>query len=432
MSSKSKITATKEDGKPALVPKLRFPEFREAEGWKSKTLGQMGTFIRGLTYTPGDVADKGLLVLRSGNIQDGSLVFDKDLVFVEKKCNPDLLLKGGDVVICMSNGSKALVGKSGEYRQDYGGEVTIGAFCSLYRAKNPFSKIAFRSEQYSDFIADSIMGGNINNLKNSTLEGFPFPVPQSNAEQQKIAECLSSVDELIAAQARKLDALKTHKKGLMQQLFPCEGETQPHLRFPEFQNAGEWREEKLDELLHFQDGFSFKSTAFVKSKEDATQVIRITDINNQNTNGDKVYIPSAFLESNKLGKYSVNDGDLLLSLTGAAGFNFFFWDGGPATINQRTAKVTAKKKSNRSLLRLLEPLIHEKINARGEGQNNNLSKEFLSSIVLVIPEPDEQQRIADCLTSLDDLIAAQTQKHEALKTHKKGLMQQLFPSPEEE
>ena len=67
---------------------------------------------------------------------------------------------------------------------------------------------------------------------------------------------------------------------------------------------------------------------------------------------------------------------------------------------------------------------------QGEGQNNNLSKEFLSSIVLIIPGPDEQQRIADCLTSLDDLIAAQTQKHEALKTHKKGLMQQLFPSPD--
>ena len=70
----------------------------------------------------------------------------------------------------------------------------------------------------------------------------------SLAEQQKIAECLSSVDELIAAQARKVDALKTHKKGLMQQLFPREGETQPRLRFPEFQNAGEWEEKTLGEL----------------------------------------------------------------------------------------------------------------------------------------------------------------------------------------
>jgi type I restriction enzyme S subunit len=253
----------------------------------------------------------------------------------------------------------------------------------------------------------------------------------SFTEQQKIAECLSSVDELIAAQARKVDALKTHKKGLMQQLFPREGETQPRLRFPEFQNAGEWNEERLDHLAHFQDGFAFKSTDFVKEQDDATQVIRITDINNKNTNEDKVCIPTAFLESNKLGKYQVDDGDLLLSLTGAAGFNFFFWNGGPAAINQRTAKVTSKKKSGDALLRLLEPLIHEKINERGEGQNNNLSKEFLSTIVLRVPEPEEQQRIADCLTNIDNLIAAQTQKLEALKTHKKGLMQQLFPSPEE-
>jgi type I restriction enzyme S subunit len=66
-----------------------------------------------------------------------------------------------------------------------------------------------------------------------------LPVPGSS-EQQKIADCLSSVDELMAAQARKVDALKTHKKGLMQQLFPREGETQPRLRFPEFRKAGGW------------------------------------------------------------------------------------------------------------------------------------------------------------------------------------------------
>ena len=80
------------------------------------------------------------------------------------------------------------------------------------------------------------------------LLALPVPLPDGEAsirEQQKIAKCLSSVDELIAAQARKVDALKTHKKGLMQQLFPREGETQPRLRFPEFQNAGEWKPRTL-------------------------------------------------------------------------------------------------------------------------------------------------------------------------------------------
>jgi len=205
----------------------------------------------------------------------------------------------------------------------------------------------------------------------------------------------------------------------------------PKLRFPEFRDAAGWVEEKLDDIFHLQDGFSFKSPDFVKSQENATQVVRITDINNKNTNEDKVYIPNAFLEANNLKKYFVENGDLLLSLTGAAGFNFFFWDGGRAVINQRTSKVTPKKKLSSAMARLLEPLVHEKINVRGEGQNNNLSKEFLSSIILLIPEPDEQQRIADCLTSLDELIAAQAQKIDALKTHKKGLMQQLFPAEDE-
>ena len=253
----------------------------------------------------------------------------------------------------------------------------------------------------------------VKHLSHSALEERYEPLA-SPAEQLKIAECLSSLDEAITAQARKVDALTKHKKGLMQQLFPREGETQPRLRFPEFREAGEWSHEKLDNLVLFQDGFAFKSTDFVKLQKEVIQVIRITDINNKNTNKDKVYIPTSLFERNKLDKYQVDDGDLLLSLTGAAGFNFFFWNGGPACINQRTAK---------------DPLLHEKINARGEGQNNNLSKEFLSAIVLQIPGNGEQQRIASFLSSHDTLITAEAQKLEALNNHKKGLMQQLFPSP---
>ena len=201
----------------------------------------------------------------------------------------------------------------------------------------------------------------------------------------------------------------------------------PRIRFPEFRGADRWKMEKLDNLVHIQDGFSFKSVDFIKEPSGAIQVIRITDINNKNINDEKVYIPKVFLQRNDLTKYMVANGDLLLSLTGAAGFNFFFWNSGPATINQRTAKITPKKESDFALLRLLEPLIHEKLNNRGEGQNNNLSKEFLNAICILIPAPAEQQKIATCLTSIDELIAAQAQKVEALKTHKKGLMQQLFP-----
>lgn len=222
--------------KAPLVPKLRFPEFEQS--WDKIPLGKLGQFFRGLTYGADDVTSEGLLVLRSSNIQGGQLILDSDLVFVKKQCPPELRLKRGDIAICMSNGSKALVGKSGELDRDYPSELTVGAFCSIFRPTSPFAKIAFSTPRYEGFVATGIAGGNINNLKNSDLEAFEFHVPPSHVEQQKIADCLSSLDELIGAQARKVGALKTHKKWLMQELFPSEGETQPRLRFPNCRDKG--------------------------------------------------------------------------------------------------------------------------------------------------------------------------------------------------
>jgi type I restriction enzyme S subunit len=258
-----------------------------------------------------------------------------------------------------------------------------------------------------------------------------LPIP-SFAEQQRIADCLSSLDNLIAAGGRKLAALRDHKRGLMQQLFPREGETVPRLRFPEFRDKGEWEVDLLGNICEFQDGFAFSSDDFVDLSTDAIQVVRITDINNGNKNKDKVYFPLSKIENMSLDKYLVNTGDLLLSLTGAAGFNFLLWNFEKALINQRTMKISIKPGNSNALKTLLEPFLYEKINIHGTGQNNNLSKEILKSVAICFPkEPAEQQRIADYLSSLDELIVAQAKKVELLKQHKKGLMQQLFPSPEE-
>ena len=174
MNSKNKTTGTKDDVKAELVPKLRFPEFVDTEGWESKRLGSVGELTRGLTYSSADVASAGLLVLRSTNIQDGSLVLDKDLVFVGKPIPGALRLQAGDIVICMSNGSKTLVGKSSEYFGEHEGDITVGAFCSFFRPRLPFAKFAFHLGSYQAYIANLIAGGSINNLTNFVLEEFIF------------------------------------------------------------------------------------------------------------------------------------------------------------------------------------------------------------------------------------------------------------------
>ena len=432
MSRQPKATAVKQDAKPTLTPKLRFPEFREAEGWKEERLGSLGTFLRGLTYGATDVAETGLLVLRSTNIQGANLVLDKDLVFVDRGCAADLLLQPKDIVICMSNGSKALVGKSAEYKGEYQGDLTVGAFCSLFRPSKQFSKLAFQSEQYAKFVSISIGGGNINNLKNSDLENFGLPVPPSSAEQQKIAECLTTLDEVIAAQSQKLDALKTHKKGLMQQLFPREGETLPRLRFPEFNSP--WKVGTIDDLASTVMGNAFKSTDFAES---GTQVIRIGNLYQGELQLDRapVYLSDAQAKENL--KFIVNPSDLLMSMTGTVGkrdYGFVIQipaDCEPLLLNQRVMKLAPTHNCHAGfLLQLLkdERLLDNLYSLPGGTKQANLSAQAVKDLGVSYPQKPEQQRIATCLTSLDDLITAHSAKLSALKTHKKGLMQQLFPS----
>jgi type I restriction enzyme S subunit len=421
MASKKKPTATNVVGKAKLTPKLRFPEFRGKAPWEEFYGDALFDQINDRNHKPG-------LPVLAITQEHGAIprdLIDYHVSVTEKSINSYKVVCKGDFIISLRSFQGGI-----EYSRYHG--ICSPAYVIL-RRRDKTNDDYFQHYLKTDrFIR--VLTKNLEGLRDGKMISFSqfselrLPVPPL-PEQQKIAACLSSLDDLIAEQGRKVDSLKTHKKGLMQQLFPREGETQPRLRFPEFRHAGKWEEEKLNDLFHLQDGFAFKSTDFVTDQKDVTQVIRITDINNKNTNKDKVYIPTVSLKQNNLSKYCVNNGDLLLSLTGAAGFNFYFWNGGPAVINQRTAKVTPVSNSSHALLRLLEPLIYERINERGEGQNNNLSKEFLSGIVLVVPKPDEQKRIADFLANTDSIITAEMQKLDALKTHKKGLLQQLFPSP---
>lgn len=408
---------TKQGAKTA-VPRLRFPEFRAARGWVTSNLGNAGKFIRGLTYAASDVQHRGLLVLRSTNIQDGVLVLDQDLVFVEKDCAPDQVLQFGDIAICMSNGSKALVGKSAEFKGNYPGRLTVGAFCSIFRPKLPFAKLAFQTEQYADFVAMAIGGGNINNLKNSDLENLEFPIPESSVEQQKIADCLASLDEVIAAQARKVEALKTHKRGLMQQLFPREGETLPRLRFPEFRDAPQWANKLLGEAATFYNGRAYAKEELLERGK--YQVLRVGNF----FSNDHWYYSDLELDDAKY----CDSGDLLYAWS--ASFGPRMWHGGKTIYHYHIWKVVESEGVDRKFLFYRLDSDTERMRARAANGIGmfHITKGTIENWMSSFPGYDEQQRIADCLSSLDTRIAAETNQFAALKTHKQGLMQQLFPA----
>jgi len=234
MSSKTQTAATKEEATPALVPKLRFPEFREALEWEKKPLAacldyQQPTpyLVSGTNYSPAfktPVLTAGKTFIL-GYTDEEHGIFNEDLP-----------------VIIFDDFTTAT------QFVDFPFKAKSSAM-KILQAKNG-ANIKFMFETLRT-LSYEVGAHERHWISNFAPMLVPVPKP---AEQQKIAECLSSVDELMAAQARKVDALKTHKKGLMQQLFPREGETQPRLRFPEFQNAGEWASEPLVLCHSFIDG----------------------------------------------------------------------------------------------------------------------------------------------------------------------------------
>ena len=203
--------------------RLRFPGFQNAGEWEETRLGRMGGLISGLTYSPDDVRETGLLVLRSSNVQQGGIALD-DCVYVDPSIKGANLSQPNDILICVRNGSKALIGKCALIPKGMP-LCTHGAFMTVFRAQAPsFVFQLFQSDRYQKQVAGDL-GATINSINGSQLLKYEFFIPKP-AEQQRIADCLTSLDDLIAAQTQKHEALKTHKQGLMQQLFPSPKEVE--------------------------------------------------------------------------------------------------------------------------------------------------------------------------------------------------------------
>lgn len=201
----------------ATTPEIRFKGF-EGE-WVEKKLGDIGLFYRGISYNAANVCNSGLLVLRSSNIQSSRLVLDADLQFVDKECPEEIRLRKGDIALCMSNGSKALVGKSALCEINPVTPTTVGAFCSIYRSEIPIAQYLLQTVAYSNYLHELLAGSSINNLKNSDLCNLIFRIPAEKFEQQKIGTYFRNLDELITQHATQLQKLQQIKAACLERMF---------------------------------------------------------------------------------------------------------------------------------------------------------------------------------------------------------------------
>ncbi len=214
--------ATENNNKTLNVPNLRFPEF--SGEWERKKLGDIGTTLIGLTYSPQDVVTSdGIIVLRSSNIKGGLLDYT-DLVRVNKKIKETIITRTNDILICARNGSARLIGKNAILKDSDCGH-TFGAFMMVYRSEdNPFVHQLLSTKRYYSQVAENL-GARINQITTSDLNSFEFSFPQSNKEKVKIAGVLSLLDERIATQIKIIEKLESLIRGISNNLLYSESGT---------------------------------------------------------------------------------------------------------------------------------------------------------------------------------------------------------------
>jgi type I restriction enzyme S subunit len=380
----------KEPENRGRVPRLRFPEFREAGEW---VIGKVEDLIT--TVTP----PKRLLTTEYLNEGRYPVIDQSQKEFSGWTNDTEALINDELPWIIFGDHTCILKIARRPFVQGADGIKIFKPTPSLE------TEYLYQCLQFNPIVMEEYKR-HFATLKNKIM-GYPV----SRAEQQKIADCLSSIDDLITLESQKLNALKTHKKGLMQQLFPAEGETVPRLRFPEFSGLGGWHVKRLDLCLDYEQPAQYivSSTQYLDSYETPVLTAGKTFIlgyTNETTGIYKDNLPVIVFDD----------------FTTACKFVDF-----PFKVKSSAIKIlTSRGGSNIKFMYELLSMVSYEVGAH---ERHWISK--FAPMVVLVPGPVEQQWIADCLSSLDDLITAQAQKVETLKTHKKGLMQQLFPALDE-
>jgi type I restriction enzyme S subunit len=423
-----------------LVPKLRFPDFAKDKEWILNQLGKVYSFITtnsfsrdDLNYKNGDVKNihygdihtkfSTLFNITKENVPfiNESISLDKckqenyckekDMIFAD--ASEDLKDVGKSIELVNLNNEKLLSGLHTIHARQINDEIAVG-----------FGGYLFLNENIRKQIQRESQGAKVLGISASRLSNISIFYPQKTTEQQKIVSCLSSLDGIITAMSQKLKVLKEHKKGLLQNLFPQEGETFPKLRFKEFENSGEWEETTLGGI---GEPLMCKRIFKEETTPNPTNGVPFYKIGTFGRIADS-YISNEIYEEYK-SKYSFPKiGDILISASGTIG-RLVIYDGSPAYFQDSNIIWLGHNED----IVLNSFLFYCYSNLRWQTSDGGVISRLYNSdfkrMKIKFPErKEEQEKIANTLSSIDDLISAQNQKLETLKLHKKGLLQGLFPT----
>lgn len=382
-----------------VVPELRFSGFNKA--WTKKRLKEIGTFLGGGTPSKTNPDFWAGLIpwVSSSDITDDSIHQIKVTRFITE----DAIAKSATKLVPENTillVSRVGVGKLAVTTKNL---CTSQDFTNFTPSEDDVYFLAYYLKSKSIEFLKFNQGMAIQGFTKDDISNFVLYTPRDLEEQQKVADCLSSMDDLIAENAKKLDLLKLHKKGLMQKLFPEKEKNLPELRFDGFKES--WKKKPFSKLFEIGSGKDHKHLA----------------------DGDiPVYGSGGYMRS--VSDYLYEGKSACIGRKGTINRPMLL-DGKFWTVDTLFYTHSFKNCIPEFVYLLFQNIDWLKLNEAGGIPS--LSKVIISKIEVLIPEEDEQQRIVDCVSSLDELIKIESNKIEALKEYKKGLMQKLFPEAKE-
>lgn len=382
--------------------------------WTTSTLGELGDSLIGLTYRPNDVREHGTLVLRSSNVQEGALRFD-DNVFVHTEIPQRIMVRPGDILICVRNGSRDLIGKTALLDERAVG-MTFGAFMAVFRSPvGQFVNYVFQSDILKRQINEHL-GATINQITNKSLNSFRVPLPPTKAEQRAIAAALSDVDALLGGLDRVINKKRDLKQASMQRLLT--GQT----RLPGFQQ--EWELKRLGEVARIQRGASprpIDSSVWFDGNSSIGWV-RISDVTNA-----RMFLYETKQRLSPLGVRNsrpIAAGSLIMSICATVGrpvitkIDACIHDG---------FVVLEDLKANQSFLYYVLKAIEPDWSKQGQtGSQMNLNTGLITGTPIKLPPLDEQIAIAAVLSDMDAELFALEARRDKTRNLKQAMMQELL------
>lgn len=389
-------------------------------GWKVVKLGEIGKVINGLTYSPDNVSNNGLLVLRSSNINNNSIVLNNDDVYVKgiSKFNKTL---ENDILICVRNGSKNLIGKSALITEKYK-DLAFGVFMAIFRSNyNLFLIHIFKTNTFFKQVKNDL-GATINSINNSNLLNFKIPLPPLD-EQEKIAEILSTWDEAINLTINLIESKKQLKKALMQNLLTA------NIRFPQFKD--EWEETKLGNIGVFKTSSVDK---IIQKDECIVNLVNYMDVYRNTHINSNLKLSQTSASNREIENLSLAKGDVLFTPSSETpddiGHSAVILSDMPNTLFSYHL-VRFRLNIKNDIVFLGYVFNQDKILKQFARLSQGITRYTLSisdfqNVFINFPNLKEQQKIAEVLTACDDEINLLNLKLENLKKQKQGLMQKLL------